>query len=396
MQCSIALDCYEGLQMLHRMDIDEQLARAPRTQLTLSNANPIKANLPRETNNYGAPHYANENGPIRPALSRYEFKQHFYYGSTEIPMVLEALQFPRDPEREAQGLPSFPYRFEHGTATRWVTQEEALLVFLKRLRTRGSCIIHLENFFGRSMGYLSEVISSVLDFLASTWIKWKVEHLDTRVFDNHRFLDYSNCLKRHGLGLPGVCAFIDGCFHPINRPSASVEGQQIQEGFYSGAKKSHGLNFEIISGPDGLILRAAGPVPGRHHDVYLAEATKVRELFQENGPLHGLSLLGDKAYIGFGTDIIHPFIGAVPGSLEAFINEHISCYRIEVEHDIGGVIEQAGALQHPMNIDTQMPEVWFRAAVLFYNIHSCVYCGNQTAIRFNCPVMSLETYLSLL
>ena len=60
--------------MLHRMDIDEQLARAPRTQLTLSNANPIKANLPRETNNYGAPHYANENGPIRPALSRYEFK----------------------------------------------------------------------------------------------------------------------------------------------------------------------------------------------------------------------------------------------------------------------------------------------------------------------------------
>ena len=195
------------------------------------------------------------------------------------------------------GLPSFPYRFEHGIATRWVTQETALLVFLKRLRTRGSVVMHLEVFFGRSVGWISEVFNSFVTFLDARWIPIKIQSLDPRVFDRFRLQDYADCLWRAGFPCPGVVGFIDGTFHSIYLPGRDGYNGDLQRLFYSGAKKNHGLNFEIICFPDGLIGRAFGPVAGRHHDAYLAHCSAVVQLIT-HGALAGFRLFGDKAYVG--------------------------------------------------------------------------------------------------
>ena len=139
--------------------------------------------------------------------------------------------------------------------------------------------------------------------------------------------------------------------------------------------------------------RAFGPVAGRHHDVYVAEQSNLRGLCQTGGLKH-FRLFGDKAYQGFGDDVLNPHIAPQPGNFEAWFNTKTSAYRIEVEHNIGNIYMQCAVLQNEMKIETQLPELWFQASVFIHNVHSCVMHSNQTAIRFGMPPLSLARYLS--
>ena len=148
----------------------------------------------------------------------------------------------------------------------------------------------------------------------------------------------------------------------------------------------------MITFPDEIIGRAFGPVSGRHHDAYLAARSGLYALLAA-GALMGFRLFGDKAYIGFGALIIHPFIAAIPGSLQFFFNTYTSAYRIEVEHDIGNLYMEWAILQRKQNLSTEKTAAWFQAAVLMHNIRICLYHNSQTAIRFGIPPPSLEEYL---
>jgi hypothetical protein len=313
------------------------------------------------------------------------------YGSDKIAEVVASLCFPRTPGRPANK--DFAYRWDtHGVATRWVSAEIALLVFLKRLRTRGTVVIQLQHFFGRSSGWISGVFNAVLSFLAATWIPLKIHRLDQRVFHRWRLQDYTDCLFRHGFCCPGVCGFVDGTFHPICRPGRDGYNGLLQSLFYSGAKKCHGIVFELITFPDGMIGRSFGPFPGRHHDLFVAAQSGLGRLLT-HGHLLGFRLFGDKAYLGFGDKVIHPVLAAAPGSVQARWNTYTSSFRIEVEHDIGHIYMDCAALQNDMRMETQIPESWFQAAVLMHNIKTCVYHSNQTALRFDCPPPSLSEYM---
>jgi len=112
-----------------------------------------------------------------------------------------------------------------------------------------------------------------------------------------------------------------------------------------------------------------------------------------NGALRGFCLFGDKAYVGFGANIIHPFVGAVAGSLQSMWNEYTSGYRIEVEHVIGNIYSRWPCLQQEQGIETNLPEDWFQAGVLMYNIHVCATRSSQTAIRFRMPILPLRKYM---
>ena len=68
---------------------------------------------------------------------------------------------------------------------------------------------------------------------------------------------------------------------------------ELQGLFYNGAKKAHGMIFESITFPDGVIGRAFGPVAGRYHDVYFAEQSNLRGLCQ-TGRLKHFRLFGER------------------------------------------------------------------------------------------------------
>ena len=158
---------------------------------------------------------------INPPLSDAEFKTHFLFGRDKIAEVLACLQFPKTAGRPANR--DFAIRCDrHGNPIRWVGAETALLVFLKRLRTRGDAVIQLQSFFGRSEGWISLVFNAVVTFIAAVWVSIKIQRLDERVFNRFRLQDYAKCLWRNGLYIPHVVGFVDGTFHSICRPGGDA------------------------------------------------------------------------------------------------------------------------------------------------------------------------------
>lgn len=126
------------LEDLRRRLSDRRVHRMP----IYSNSNPDGWGQIREYKHYGAPHYGSDHG-----LSAYAFRSHFMFGHDQFPVVLAALDLPERME------------YQRG---RYVDKEVALLIFLKRLRTRGNKVIDLVDFFGRSIGYISNVFRTVL------------------------------------------------------------------------------------------------------------------------------------------------------------------------------------------------------------------------------------------
>ena len=56
---------------------------------------------------------------------------------------------------------------------------------------------------------------------------------------------------------------IDGTLIPIDRVAADRP-------FYSGKHRKHGMNLQVIAGPDGDIVWVSGPLPGAVHDLTAA------------------------------------------------------------------------------------------------------------------------------
>jgi DDE superfamily endonuclease len=105
---------------------------------------------------------------------------------------------------------------------------------------------------------------------------------------------------------------IDGTLIPIDRVAADRP-------FYSGKHHRHGMNLQVISGPDGEILWVSGPLPGAVHDLNAARIWGiVRELATA-----GLIVLADKGYTGAGDHIRTPYNGKnKPASQKAANRAH--------------------------------------------------------------------------
>ena len=56
-----------------------------------------------------------------------------------------------------------------------------------------------------------------------------------------------------------ACVILDGTLIPVDRVAAGRP-------FYSGKHQKHGMNLQVIAGPDGDILWVSGALPGSVHD----------------------------------------------------------------------------------------------------------------------------------
>ena len=89
---------------------------------------------------------------------------------------------------------------------------------------------------------------------------------------------------------------IDGTLIPMDRVAADRP-------FYSGKHRRHGMNLQVMSGPQGEIVWVSGPLPGAVHDLTAARIWGiVREL-----EAAGLIVLADKGYIGAGDHVLTPY-----------------------------------------------------------------------------------------
>ena len=71
---------------------------------------------------------------------------------------------------------------------------------------------------------------------------------------------YCTAIVRKRSTLQNCFGFIDGTVRAISRPGVN------QKTVYNGHKKVHGLKFQSVVLPNGIIAHIYGPVEGKRHD----------------------------------------------------------------------------------------------------------------------------------
>ena len=214
-----------------------------------------------------------------------------------------------------------------------------------------------------------------LETINQPWIDWNI-------------LSRATALK--GSPLENLVGFIDGTVTPTCRP------KYLQKPFYNGHKRVHGLKFQSVVIPNGIILNMFGPMTGNRHDAaLLRESGLLPQLdLLGNGPnQHPYCLYGDQAYPNRPTLIV-PYKGRVLTRRQKAFNNAMKSFRISVEWGFKDVTHLFTSLDFKYGLKLYQNQVakMYLVGTLLTNCHICLY-GNQTSKYFNLKPPSLEQYL---
>jgi nuclease HARBI1 len=251
-----------------------------------------------------------------------------------------------------------------------------LLVFFRFARPR-RLRPDMERFFRMRKSKLSGAIWTFTDALYSI----ALPYLNNPSLFHHRFPFYAQLIYlKSGGAVRGVWGFVDGTLRKTCRPS------RFQKMAYSGHKRCHGIKFQSVVTPDGLIAQLFGPVPGSRHDSYMLAQSRLlsqlRELMPQGTPL--FSIYGDPAYPQ-SEYLFGGFRNPAAGSLEAAWNTQMSKVREVVEWLFKEIIAQWSFLDFraSMKIFQSPIAKYFIIAAFFTNFRSLFY-GSQTSEYFGC------------
>lgn len=186
---------------------------------------------------------------------------------------------------------------------------EGLCIVLYRLAVpvRGT---ELEAYFGRSDSGISNIFLHTLHLL-------DVKYSEILAFGGHiaanRLNIYANAIFGVGAPYMNIWSFIDGTVRGICRPQPRKNGtgkMLTQQSVYNGHKRKHGLKFQTVVTPDGLIIHLYGPYPGRNHDIKMFAESGLAGRVRNDSRFANYRIFGDCAY-GRDDVMISPFDGAV-------------------------------------------------------------------------------------
>ena len=148
---------------------------------------------------------------------------------------------------------------------------------------------HLVDLFGRSKSWLSTIFNDVILYL----LAWYHEVLTwSSQLTYERLQVYEEAIYQVN-GINGIWGFIDGTFRGYCRPT----GNEAQRRVYSGHKKLHGNNYQVIVTPDGLAVVIAGPFTGPTNDWSMYQRSGVEDAIRALMEGHEtLYIYGDPAY----------------------------------------------------------------------------------------------------
>ena len=280
-----------------------------------------------------------------------------------------------------------------------VDGEEAFLIFLHRF-CRPRTLLDSEEVFGIELTKVSRIFNHMVLFLDLTHKHILSDNLQFLV-DTDRLRLFNECIKskigsiNNGL-MPSreemIFAFLDGTRQQVCRIGGNYD---LQLAIYDGKNKIHSLGYQGLSGPDGIIYDTFGPLPGRRHDIILLQDSDLNHRLHnvQQGNLMQYKVYADKAY----NDMSH-VLGAYhgldnqPWQLED--NDTLKRVRIGVEWAFGKVVSNNKYIDYykGMSIKLQPVAKMYRVAILFANVHTCLY-GSQSSLYFNILPPTLEEYL---
>jgi hypothetical protein len=249
-------------------------------------------------------------------------------------------------------------KVENGYRT---TYETGFLIVLYRMSYPRRIRPDMEKFFSMRKSKLSAILNTFL----TAFYKVTRPYLSNPALFFDRFHLYAAAIKKKArvrVGRLQVWGFIDGTIRRICRPTYN------QEMSYSGHKRCHGVKFQSVVTPDGLITCLYGPFEGSGHNARMLVESKIVEKLRELMPIPedadpdvvpDYQLYGDPAYPQSGY-LIGGFRDAQRGSAEARLNKKMSKVRECVEWGFRNVITYWSYLD-------------YRRAMLLYKIPVAKY-----------------------
>ena len=271
-----------------------------------------------------------------------------------------------------------------------VTGCEALCILLRRL-ARGGGLREMGKEFQRSRTALAKIANHMLDVLLEKHdrLLTNLSSLTWLTEDQLRFFAHS--VKKQDSPLHNCVGFIDGTIRPTCRPS------EYQEAAYSGHKRLHGLNYQSIVFPNGLIGSLIGLYEGRRHNLGMLRDSGV--VGQHCPILHGgekkFCIFGDAGYTATSL-LMAPFRGNRLSKAQKHFNNRMSKVRQSVEWGFGLVLGRFKFLDSKKchKIFANNVVGMYKVAVLLTNCYICIY-GNATSKKFVCNAPVLESYLKV-
>jgi hypothetical protein len=204
----------------------------------------------------------------------------------------------------------------------------------------------------------------------------------------------------------GIYAFIDGKLFFTTRLT------WCKRVIFSGHKKRPGLKFQTVIAPNGLLINAYGPAPGRNHDSNVLTKSGIlptlRQLhawgvlnqpanYDPSMPLRGISIYGDSAYpkrLGLFSAYKKFQLDAVPARKP--IQDGLVEARSEIEHFYGNLILQWRGISNQLEMKNGLRPVgqYIMATLFFQNCFVCAEGSSQTSKKFGLKPPTLTQYLS--
>ena len=207
---------------------------------------------------------------------------------------------------------------------------------------------------------------------------------------------FADAIHAAGAPAPRCIGFLDGTFRPCPKP------KRHQRQVYSGYKKAHGLKYQAVMGPNGLILDLYSCVVGRRSDSYMLTRSQLLQRMDKlcadaNAIFY---LYADPAYPTH-LRLLRGYKGAMTAAQRAFVSE-MNPLRTSVEWGFAIVLNDWSYVDYKKNGKLQLQPIskFYVAACLLSNMKTCVTAehaldgkGNQVAVKFNVAPPTLHDYL---
>lgn len=249
---------------------------------------------------------------------------------------------------------------------------------------------------GRGIAWLSSVYNGCISRVYERWgdmIHWRPQ------LNDYEYLErYAGAMQSCGFGAGSVWGAVDGTFMGVARP----EDNETQKRLYSGYYKEHGLKYQAIATPDGLISHVSEPYLGADNDWQIWRQSGVGDKLRTIMAGHEtLYVFGDNAY-GDLFGIIPPYRDNRRfrwlSDEQRASNHHLSSARITVEQAFGKLTTNWTYTKFSESLySASQPVAAYYLNTVFLN--NILACFNSTedliAKRFNCPPPTIEEYLGL-
>lgn len=191
--------------------------------------------------------------------------------------------------------------------------EEALLILLYRFHYPER-YVDIEREFGRDYSTCCRIFQWMINFLTERWGYLLTNHMEYWVESLPLFCEKIRIKYEELVGpLPpeeafDIFGFIDSTINAMCRPTQGLRDpggagvgeilNDVQRAFYTGYKKLHGLKWQTVGLPNGMIFHASGPYSARHNDAFLYGRSHIEHSLHQlqEDQEEQYRIMGDAAY----------------------------------------------------------------------------------------------------